>query len=147
MAAGRLRACAGREQWTSTRLAGRPDNPASITFRSTWDGIADFDASAPTIGVTSVSARKLRRPKGAYRLRVALSLSDAEGGVVSYRLEVVDPRKPLNLLAWKKGQATTTSIATLRVRPSKSTRSLQVKIDASDTVGNDASFTKTFRLK
>jgi hypothetical protein len=50
-------------------------------------------------------------------------------------------------LAWKKGEASTTSIATLRVRPAKSTRILQLKLDANDAVGNDASFTKTFRLK
>jgi len=137
----------GKGTWTSSRLSGRPDDPASITFRSTWDGVADFDATAPTIGVSSVTVRRLLRPKGAYRLRVVLSLSDAEGGAVSYRLEVVDPRKPFNLLAWTKGETTTTSIAMLRVRPAKSIRILQLKIAASDAVGNVASFAKTFRLK
>jgi hypothetical protein len=137
----------GKGTWTSTRLAGRPDDPASIVFRSTWDGVADFDITAPTAGVSSVSARKLRRPKGTYTLRVVLSLSDAEGGVVSYRLEVTDPRKPLNLLAWKKGETTATSIATLRVHPAKTTRILLLKIAANDLVGNGNSFTKTFRLR
>jgi len=137
----------GKGTWTSTRLAGRPDDPATIVFRSTWDGVADFDVTAPTVGVSSVGARKLRRPKGTYRLRVVLSLSDAEGGVVSYRLEVVDPRKPLNLLGWKKGETTATSIAAVRVHPAKTTRTLQLKIVANDAVGNDATFTKTFRLK
>jgi hypothetical protein len=136
----------GKGTWTSTRLAGRPDDPATIVFRSTWDGVADFDVTAPTVGVSSVSTRKLRRPKGTYRLRVVLALSDAEG-VVSYRLEVVDPRKPLNLLGWKKGETTATAVATVRVHPPKTTRNLQLKIAASDAVGNDTTFTKTVRLK
>ncbi len=144
---GQLANLRGKGTWTSTRLAGRSDNPASIVFRSTWDGVADFDVTAPAVGVSSVSARKLRRPKGTYRLRVVLSLSDAEGGVVSYRLEVTDPRKPLNLLAWKKGETTATSIATLQVHPAKTTRVLQLKIAANDAVGNDTSFAKMFRLK
>jgi hypothetical protein len=137
----------GKGTWTSTRLAGRPDDPATIVFRSTWDGVVDFDVTAPTVGVTSVGVRKLRRPKGTYRLRVVLALSDAEGGVVSYRLEVVDPRKPLNLLGWKKGETTATSVATVRVHPAKTTRILQLKIAANDAVGNDATFTRTVRLR
>jgi hypothetical protein len=137
----------GKGTWTSTRLAGRPDDPATIVFRSTWDGVADFDVTAPTVGVSSVGVRKLRRPKGTYRLRVVLALSDAEGGGVSYRLEVVDPRKPLNLLGWKKGEATATSVATVRIHPAKTTRVLQLKIAANDAVGNAATFTKTVRLK
>jgi hypothetical protein len=137
----------GKGTWTSTRLAGRPDDPATIVFRSTWDGVVDFDVTAPTVGVSSVGARKLRRPKGTYRVRVVLSLSDAEGGVVSYRLEVVDPRRPLNLLAWKRGETTATSVAALRVHPAKTTRILQLKIAANDAVGNDTTFTRTLRLK
>jgi hypothetical protein len=137
----------GKGTWTSTRLAGRPDDPATIVFRSAWDGVADFDVTAPTIGVSSASARKLRRPKGTYKLRAVLSLSDAEGGVVSYRLEIVDPRKPLNLLGWKKGETTATSVATVRVHPAKTTRVLQLNIAANDAVGNDATFTKTVRLR
>jgi hypothetical protein len=137
----------GKGTWTSTRLAGSRDDPATIVFRSTWDGVADFDATAPTVAVSSVSTRKLRRPKGTYRLRVVLSLSDAEGGVVSYRLEVVDPRKPRNLLGWTKGETTATSVATVRVHPAKTTRVLQLKIAANDAVGNDATFTKTVRLR
>jgi hypothetical protein len=137
----------GKGTWTSTRLAGRPDDPATIVFRSTWDGVVDFDVTAPTVGVTSVGVRKLRRPKGTYRLRVVLALSDAEGGVVSYRLEVVDPRKPLNLLGWKKGETTATSVATVRIHPAKTTRALQLKIAANDAVGNDTTFTRTVRLR
>jgi hypothetical protein len=144
---GSLANLRGKGTWTSTRLAGRPDDPATIVFRSTWDGVVDFDVTAPTVGVSSVGVRKLRRPKGTYRLRVVLALSDAEGGVVSYRLEVVDPRKPLNLLGWKKGETTATSVATVRIHPAKTTRVLQLKIAANDAVGNAATFTRTVRLR
>jgi hypothetical protein len=138
----------GKGTWSSTRIEGRPDNPASIVFRSTWDGVADFDVSPPTIGVSSSSARKLSRPKGAYALRLVVVLSDAGGGDrFSYILKVADPRKPLNFLAYKTGE-TTMSKATfaLRVRPAKRTRVLRLEIDASDAVGNESTFAKTLRL-
>jgi hypothetical protein len=145
---GPLAELRGKGTWTSTRLSGRPDDPASITFRSTWDGVADLDTSPPTIAVSSSSARKLRRPKGAYTLRVVLSFGDAGGSTVSYRLVVVDPRKPLNWLATKSGEtATGAATSTLRVRPVKNTRILQLKVVASDAVGNEATLAGTVRLR
>ena len=145
---GSLADLRGKGNWTSTRLTGRPDDPATITFRSTWDGVADFDVSPPTIGLSSSSARKVNRPKGAYTLRVALSLKDAEGDLVVYTVQVVDPRKPVHVLAYRVGQTRTGSATlTVRVKPAKRTRTLQVKIDASDAVGNESSLAKTVRLR
>jgi len=145
---GSLANLRGKGTWTSTRLSGRLDDPATITFRSTWDGVADFDVSPPTVGVSSSSARKLSRPKGAYTLRVVLSLSDGEGNLVVYSLQVVDPRKPVKVLAYKVGQTRTGSAtSTVRLKPAKRTRILQLKIDASDALGNAAALVKTVRLK
>ena len=126
---------------------GSRDDPATIVFRSTWDGVADLNVTAPTVAVSSVSTRKLHHPKGTYRLRVVLSLSDAGGGVVSYRLEVVDPRKPLNLLGWTKGETTATSVTTVRVHPAKTTRMLQLKIAAKTPSGTTPRSQRRSRLR
>jgi hypothetical protein len=145
---GSLANLRGKGTWTSTRLTGRPDDPATITFRSTWDGVADFDVSPPTIGLSSSRVQKLKRPKGTYRLRILLSLSDAGGELVSFRLQVVDTRKPIRVLAYKVGQTTTgTAKSTVQVKPAKQTRILQLKIDANDAVGNEATSVKTIRLR
>jgi hypothetical protein len=147
-ATGELANLRGKGTWTSDRLSGSPDDPASITFRSTWEGVADFDVSPPTIAVSSSKARKLRRPKGAYLLRLVLSLTDAGASRVSYHFTVVDPRKSLGLLASKSGAATAGTVTSvLRVRPTRRTRTLRLKIDASDPVGNQASFATTLRLR
>ena len=138
----------GKGTFTSTRLSGRSDDPATITFRSTWEGVADFDVTPPQVGVMSSSVRKLKRPKGAYNIRLALSMTDTGGGLVSYVLQIVDPSKPLNALVFKVGQTTTGTVAgTFRLKPAKTVRTVQVKVDATDAVGNQAAFTKTIRVK
>ncbi len=133
----------GKGTWTSVRLGG--SDPPSITFRSTWDGFVDFDVSPPAVAVTGTGARKLRRPAGAYRLRLAASLTDA-GGLVSYRLVVVDPRNPLVPLASKTGDTSGSLDVVLRVRPKKTARILRLEIDAADVVGNRLSVVRAVRL-
>ncbi len=136
----------GRGTFSSTRLAGRSDDPTTITFRSTWQGVADFDTVPPAIVMTKVTIRKLKRPKGAYNLGVVATFpGDA---AVSYVLQVVDPRKPLNALVYRVGQTANGSLAAAaRIRPAKSTRSLEIKVAATDPVGNDATAAKTVRLR
>ena len=135
----------GKGTFSSTRLAGRLDDPATIAFRSTWDGVVDFDVVPPTISVSSATARKLKRPKGSYSLRVVLAFAgDAD---VSYVLQIVDPRKPGNAFVYKVGQTASGSAAsTSRIRP-KNTRTLQIKVSAADSVGNEATFEKALRLR
>jgi hypothetical protein len=139
----------GKGTWTSTRVSGRPDDPATITFRSTWDGVADFDVAPPTIAVSSSSARKLRRPKGTYALRVVLALTDAGGSdPVSYVLQIVDSRAQRHVLAYKSGNTTSGSAAlSLRVRPAKSTRVLRLAIDGEDALGNATTFVKNLKIR
>ena len=45
----------GKGTWHSVRLRGVDSDPTTISFRNTWDGVADMDASPPTIAVTSSS--------------------------------------------------------------------------------------------
>jgi hypothetical protein len=136
----------GKGRWTSVRLSGSTDDPASITFRSTWDGVADFDVAPPTVAISRASALKLRHPKGAYQLRVSVSLSDAAGNV-TYSLVAVDSRKPLDPLGSKSGRTSTGTVgAVLRVRPAKRTRVLRLRVDASDPFGNSSFLVKSLRL-
>jgi hypothetical protein len=137
----------GKGTFTSERLSGRSDDPQSITFRSTWDGAADFDVAPPAAGVTTVTVRKLARPVGTYSFRVVLALSDTGGGPVSYVLQLVDPRRPLVGLVYKSGQtATGTAVSTFRTKLTRTQRLARIKVAASDAVGNAAAAVKTVRL-
>jgi hypothetical protein len=132
----------GKGTWTSVRLS-TDDFP---TFRSTWDGVADLDVAAPTVTIERASASKLPRPNGMYQLRIAISLGDG-AAPVSYSLVAVDPRKPFNPLWSKSGQTSTGSVSTVsRVRLSKLTRTLRLRVDANDPFGNSSFLVKSLRL-
>jgi hypothetical protein len=138
----------GRGTWTSVRLGGSSADPATITFRSTWHGIADFDVSPPTVAVAKAAARKLRRPKGSYSLRLVLALVDPEGNPVAYRLRVIDPHRPVDPLVSKAGETSAAAVTfVVRVHPTARTRALQVRLDASDPVGNASAAARTLRLR
>lgn len=137
----------GKGTFTSTRLSGRSDDPSTITFRSTWQGVVDFDVEPPRLAVTKASAKKLRRPKGAYTVRLALSLEDAAGGPVSYQLELNEPRTRRGLV-FRIGTAASPSVnLTLRVKPPRGARTLQIKLTAGDAVGNGATVSRSLRLR
>lgn len=136
----------GQGTFASVLVSGSLDDPASITFRNTWDGVADFDVAPPAITFSRATARKLETPKGAYQLRIAISLEDSAGGE-SYSLFALDPRKPFSPLGSKSGRTSTGKVSVvLRVRPAKRTRVLRLTIDASDPFGNRASLAKRLRL-
>ena len=136
----------GKGTFTSTRTAGRSDDPATIMFRSSWDGVVDFDPDAPQVAVTKGSAKKLRKPKGTYTVRLTLSLEDAAGGAVSYQVEVSDPRTRRGL-AFRLGQATAPTVSlTLRLKVPARARTLQVKVSATDLVGNEATALASIRV-
>jgi hypothetical protein len=138
----------GKGTFTSVRLTGDPNDPATITFRSTWTGVADLDATPPTIGLKAWHAKKLRRPTGAYTVKLALSLTDNGGGPVSYELQLVDAKKPSHSFAFKLGQTGTGSVTrSLRIKVGKRTRQVRLKLKAGDAVGNESAFAKTFRLR
>ena len=136
----------GKGTFTSVPLSGSPDDPESITFRSSWDGVAALDVAAPTITIVSAAAHKLLRPKGTYQLRIAISLADG-ASPTSYTFVAVDPRKPFEPLGLKSGQTSAGSLtAVLRVRPAKRTRALRLRVDASDPFGNSSFLAKPLRL-
>lgn len=130
----------GKGTFSGVLVSGNPDDPSTIVFRSTWDGLARLDVDGPAISVTKAKAVKIRhRPAGRYTLSVGLSLVDAQGGPVTYAVQVVDSKKRSNAV-FKSG---TTSTGTVtwhpRFKPTKKTRYLRLTVDATDGVGNDSS--------
>jgi hypothetical protein len=122
------------------------DRRSVMTWRSTLQGVIDEDAVAPTIAISSASPTKLRRPPGAYLIRVALSLrDDVEGNPVTYELKATERRTEL---AAKEGTTASGSVVTtLRVRPSsKHVRSVDLHLRASDPIGNEQFLVRTLKL-
>jgi hypothetical protein len=145
---GQLADLRGEGTFTSVLLTGNPNDPETITFRSTWAGVSDLDATAPAVRVTHWSVKKLARPKRAYKVRLALSLTDNGGGPVSYVLELADPKKPSNPFVVRLEKTSSGSVTrTFRIRVGKHTRRIRLKVDATDAVGNESAFAKTFRLR
>ena len=142
---GALAALRGRGTWTSVRLSGSDADPASITFRSTWHGVVDFDTTAPTLTLAGATARKLRRPKRMYVVRCSFSLRD-EGGAVSYAVKVVDPTD-LNEATRRGATAAQTASVALRIRATARAKKLRLTIDATDPVGNSTRVAKTLRIR
>jgi hypothetical protein len=141
----------GMGTWQSIRTGGDPTDPSTIRFRATWQGVADMDAAPPTIALARATVQKLKRPAGTYRVNLRLAIADANGDAngdaVSYTLSLTDARNPLEWLASKRGQTSTGTVSlAIRVKPAKMTRALRLKVDATDAVGNQASFTRSIRL-
>ena len=79
----------GHGRYTSVPTGGDPSNEATITFRSTWSGVADLDDEAPEIGIAQARAVKLPGRARRYSLRVGLTLrDDVAANPVSYTLRV-----------------------------------------------------------
>ena len=145
---GRYAGLRGKGSYTGEALEQDPEHGGiTIEFRTTSQGFVTADAVAPSIAFTDASATKLRRPAGAYSIRVSLSLrDDIEGTTVVYRLRVREgPEHPrdrrLALLEEKEG-STAGSVSTMfRVFPSsKRVRSVQLLLSGSDPVwGNEVS--------
>jgi hypothetical protein len=126
-------------------LGGDPADFLSIVFRSTLDGFADRDSVAPAIAISSARAIKLRRPVGAYVVRLAVSLrDDVAGNTVSY---LVTAKGGTIELARAFGKTSGTVSLALRVRPATTKlRSVRLEVTAADPVGNEVSLTRTVKL-
>jgi hypothetical protein len=144
---GSLANLRGKGTFASTLVSGHPDDPATIVFRSTWSGVADFDADPPTVAFKAAAVRKLKRPVGAYTVRLALSLADGGGGSVSYVLQIVDPKKPTRAFIYKLGQTAGGVTSAFRIKVPTTMRAVQLKVDATDPVGNTTAFSRTIRLR
>ena len=134
----------GQGRFASVRTGGDPLDHGSITFRSTWTGVADLDDEGPALDISSASAAKLRRPKGSYLVRIAFSAQDIPGNAVRYLITVGGGKF---ILASKVGATTSGTASTaLRVRPAKTVRKLRLEITASDPLGNDSKVFRSVKL-
>jgi hypothetical protein len=119
-------------------------NHITTRFDETWNGVIDFDVTRPTVTISQSSAKRLRRPKGAYVVRIAFSTRDGStGNAVSYAMTVSGGG------AFVRRSATTTTggvSTTFRMRPAKGTRRLRLTLVASDPVGNETSVVRQLRL-
>jgi hypothetical protein len=135
----------GKGSLRSEILVADPDG--RFTLRSTLQGIAAEDAVAPTIGFSSVEVTKLRRPGGAYSLKLEIALRDnLEGNPVSYTLRVT-PATSARELASSFGttQAGAVSV-TMRTPRVYGLRAMLLRLTASDEVGNESSVSQVVKL-
>src|SRR4051794_19068399 len=51
----------GQGTYTGHRVSGNPDDFLTVVYQTTWHGVVDFDAVAPSVAATA-RAKKLRRP-------------------------------------------------------------------------------------
>jgi hypothetical protein len=128
----------------ATVLSG--DDFAARTFRETWTGLVDFDDTAPAVAITTARAQKLRRPAGAYSVRVVISARDEKAETaVAYRISLHSGDR---VAASRSGQTKSgTASATLRVRLWQSERrTLRLVIVGSDALGNEHVVSRSLRL-
>ena len=141
---GRYATLRGVGTYTATLISGDPDLFATVTYRTNWQGVVDFDADPPTVERFTATARKLRRRVRMYVLRIGLTAHDA-AAPVSY---AVDVRAGRALLGFKPGStASGQATITLRVRPPLSARSARIVLTARDALGNETSVARSVRLR
>ena len=124
-------------------LSGNPDDFASITYRTTWTGRVDFDATAPVLGVIA-TATNLKLPRRTYLLRITLAVrNEALGAPVAYSLSATSG----GLVALRKGVTTSGRASlTLTIRPPRTVRAVQLVVTATDPIGNESSTRRAIRL-
>jgi hypothetical protein len=115
----------------------------STSARETWAGDAAVDAAAPTVAISGISAARASTP-GWSVVRIAFSTSDR------------DRRSPVDflvsasnryLLAARSGTtATGTAVVALRVRAGRGGRTIRLKLEASDRVGNTTTIVRRLQL-
>jgi hypothetical protein len=140
---GKYERLRGRGTFRSVRTGGDPHDHGTITFRSSWTGIADHEDTPPAIAISRASVTKLRRPTGSYVVRVAFSAQESSGAV-RYRIAVYGKGA---FLASRLGETQSgRASAAIRVRAPRSLRRLRVEITASDPLGNESKLTRDVAL-
>ena len=143
---GRYASLRGRGEYRGELLGGDPLDPANVVFRASWQGVTDTDTVAPTLSVATARATKLRRPAGAYSLRLVLGIrDDVEDNPVGYAVAVRG--KGIELARKVGSTASGTVSLKLRVeRPDATVRAVRVQVMAVDPVGNERSIAQSVKL-
>jgi hypothetical protein len=134
----------GKGTFVNDFVSGDPADHITTTFREAWRGFIAFDVTGPDVDIAQASAKRLRRPAGVYLIHVALSTRDAnEEDAVSYVIIV----RGSGIYVSRSGTTTSATVSTtLRVRPNKRARRLQVIVTASDRVGNETTVARQLKL-
>jgi hypothetical protein len=108
-------------------------------------GFADNDAVAPAIAISEAKVTKLRRPAGAYSIRLAVSIRDnVEGNEVAYSVTATSGgATPANTVG---STASGRVSMTLRVHPRSTARTVALRIRTTDPVGNESSLSRSVKL-
>jgi hypothetical protein len=141
---GRYATLRGIGTYTGTLISGDPTAFETITYRTSWQGVADFDADPPAIEKFTATARKLRQRPRTYVLRIGVTARDTSTPVTY----TVDARLGGGVEAMKGG-STSSGVATitLRIRPARAARSARIVLTARDAVGNETSASRAVRLR
>lgn len=151
--AGDWRIIEGTGQYADLRGRGTSweemlsDDPWFGPFRSTYHGLVDADAVAPTIGLAA-KASKVKGKKGIYAIQVELDIRDnAEDNPVAYTVSVRRESGVGPWLASKSGDAIGAVSFALRTRrPNEPVRALLVRTIAVDPVGNESTLDVRVKL-
>ena len=146
---GVWRIVAGTGVYTTLRGMGAytralVDGEGGATAREVWAGDADFDAVAPRVGISAISVGRAVARDGSHVVLVALTAKDGEhGSGVDF---IVSARNRF-LLAAKSGRIVSGAAAVaLRVRPGTGGRTIRLKVEATDRVGNATTVVRTLTL-
>jgi hypothetical protein len=144
---GRYAELRGKGSYRGNPAGDFEQDPLTITFRSTLSGVADFDAVAPTITISSLKVTKLARPTRSYAIKATLSVRDNDTrNTISYFAAAEHTYGGL-YLAQKTGSTLAGRVAvTLRVRPDPAAQALRLQLSAEDPVGNRRWLTRVVRL-
>ena len=137
----------GKGIFSHELLSGNPwDFAMPVEFRTRSEGFADVDVVAPSLAFTSATAAKLRRPAGAYALRIAIALrDDVPDNPVSYTLTASAGGVER---ARRVGTATGAISMKLRIRYIRPPAGAPVLLvlSGSDPVGNEVSIAGSLKL-
>jgi hypothetical protein len=134
---GRYATLRGRGNYTARVITGDPNVPLTVTYRTVWDGVVDFDASGPNTALLTAKATKVSLRPRTYALKLVLDVRDTPATEVSYQVTMKGGGAPL---AYRQGATSTGLVSmSLRIRPSKATRSVRIDLTVSDHLGNTAS--------
>ena len=145
----------GSSKWENLGYEG--DLASGFTlWRSTLRGVVERDAVAPTIALARATATKLRRPVGAYSIKLALALrDDVTDNPVSYLVRVLPESCARGVercggrieLARSFGAASLRGVVplTLHIVPRARLRAVRVHLSAEDPVGNKSSVDRVLR--
>jgi hypothetical protein len=143
---GRYAQLRGQGTYIGTHVSGDPNNFATVSYRTQWQGVVDFDADPPAIESLSASAKKLPKRVPTYTLRVAITARDPSSPI-SYTVVVQAGKVPLVPLARKITSTTSGAVVALRIQPPRGARSVRISLTATDVLGNGpTTASRTIRL-